>query len=329
MNKKSIFYGLILLLTLSLTLGVVAASDNFANETVGVSLETQVNDVQLEVSNEKVSKMDSDTLLRSTNEDNEILNMSNDENSVLEYGETVTTLSPGPDYVRIDNEYTAFCVNTLQNVPPTGSIYSVQPTNIVTHTYTNQPTSNLVKLAIVYYSDNPDFQKKITHGNGVNRYSSRFQHLIWYLTGYFGQGQDSYFMNYLQSDSLMYHAYNDINKLNRNGEIIPDHYTYRYNDTHEVTYDFAAFKPNTYGNLQMLLGYKKVFTQLPTSYEIQKVTLTPKVPLNDQVTFELIYKNTGNVDLYNAYIVEEKWDDGLVYDSFIDYRYICKHCFNE
>ena len=51
MNKKSIFYGLILLLTLSLTLGVVSASDNFANETVGVSLETPVNDVQLEVNN--------------------------------------------------------------------------------------------------------------------------------------------------------------------------------------------------------------------------------------------------------------------------------------
>lgn len=62
MNKKSIFYGLILLLTLSLTLGVVSASDNFANETVGVSLETHVNDVQLEVNNEEVSKMDSNTL---------------------------------------------------------------------------------------------------------------------------------------------------------------------------------------------------------------------------------------------------------------------------
>ena len=49
MNKK-ILYGLILLITLSLSLGVVSASDNFANETIGVSLETPANDIQLEAS---------------------------------------------------------------------------------------------------------------------------------------------------------------------------------------------------------------------------------------------------------------------------------------
>ena len=108
--------------------------------------------------------------------------------------------------------------------------------------------------------------------------------------------------------------------------MIPDHYTFRYNSTHNVTYDFVAFQSSS--NYQNLLGYKKFYTPLPASYEIQKVTLTPKVPLNDQVTFELIYKNTGNVDLYNAYIVEEKWDDGLVYDSFIDNRNIWKHSIN-
>ena len=49
MNKK-IFYGIILLITLSLSLGVVSASDNFANETIGASLETPTNDIQLETS---------------------------------------------------------------------------------------------------------------------------------------------------------------------------------------------------------------------------------------------------------------------------------------
>ena len=49
MNKK-IFYGIILLITLSLSLGVVSASDNFANETIGASIETPTNDIQLETS---------------------------------------------------------------------------------------------------------------------------------------------------------------------------------------------------------------------------------------------------------------------------------------
>ena len=79
-------------ITLSLTFGVVSASDNFANETIGVSLETQVNDVQLEVNNEKVSKMDSDTLLKSTNEDvsemdSDTLLESANEDNVLEKNE--------------------------------------------------------------------------------------------------------------------------------------------------------------------------------------------------------------------------------------------------
>ena len=46
MDKK-ILYGLILLLTLSLSLGAVSASDNYANEAVGISLEAPANDVSI------------------------------------------------------------------------------------------------------------------------------------------------------------------------------------------------------------------------------------------------------------------------------------------
>ena len=171
MNKKSIFYGLILLITLSLTFGVVSASDNFANETIGVSLETQVNDVQLEVNNEKVSKMDSDTLLKSTNEDvsemdsDTLLESANEDNvleknnesilglknslslndELLKYGEIVTTQTPGPDNVLMSNGYTAYCVNTIRDPPGVGARYSVQPTSIVYHSWNNKPVSNLVK----------------------------------------------------------------------------------------------------------------------------------------------------------------------------------------
>ena len=316
MNKKSIFYGLILLLTLSLTLGVVSASDNFANETVGVSLETPVNDVQLEVNNKEVSKiasdtlsdtkkenvseMDSDTLLESKNED---VVLENDESilglksslslndELLKYGEIVTTQTPGPDNVLMSNGYTAYCVNTIRDPPGVGARYSVQPTSIVYHSWNNKPVSNLVKLAIVYYADNPAFHEKISIGSGQNRYSSRLQHLIWYFAGYIDSGNydNSVYLNelYNKDRNYLYSAYFDIFNRNKNGEMIPDHYTFRYNSTHNVTYDFVAFQSSS--NYQNLLGYKKFYTPLPTSYEIQKVTLTPKVLLNDKVIFELIY----------------------------------------
>ena len=67
MNKK-ILYGLILLLTLSLTLGAVSASDDFSNETLGVSLSAPVNDIELSSNNEGASAMGSDALLGLSNE---------------------------------------------------------------------------------------------------------------------------------------------------------------------------------------------------------------------------------------------------------------------
>ncbi len=368
MNKKAILYGLIFLTTLSLTLGAVSASD-FADEALGISLDTPVNDVQTGVSNEEVSYTNTDTLLESSNEDvleismnEDVPEISTDENlsdrssdtlgsanekvafedeklglelesslknnnGLLGYGEIVTTVTPGPDNVLLSNGYRAYCVNVLQNIPGVGTKYSVSPTNVVTHTYNNKPISNLVKLAIFYYSEDPVFQEKISHGEGQNRYSSRLQHLLWYLSGYMGSNHDSYYLSYLTKDPPLYNAYRDV--INRDkSEKIPDHFTLRYNSTHDVTYDFVAFRPVSNSYMQLLMGYNKVFTEIPTSYEIQKVTITPKVLLNEQVIFELIYNNTCNIDLNNVFIVEEKWDDGLVYDSFIDNQNIWKHSIN-
>ena len=283
--------------------------------------------------------MDSDTLLESKNEDvvlendESILGLKNSlslNDELLKYGEIVTTQTPGPDNVLMSNGYTAYCVNTIRDPPGVGAIYSVQPTSIVYHSWNNKPVSNLVKLAIVYYADNPAFHEKISIGSGQNRYSSRLQHLIWYFAGYIDSGNydNSVYLNelYNKDRNYLYSAYFDIFNRNKNGEKIPDHYTFRYNSTHNVTYDFVAFQSSS--NYQNLLGYKKFYTPLPTSYEIQKVTLTPKVLLNEKVIFELIYKNTGGIDLDNVFIVEENWDDGLEYDSFIDYGNIWIHSIN-
>ena len=48
-------------------------------------------------------------------------------------------------------------------------------------------------------------------------------------------------MSYNKDRNYLYSAYFDIFNRNKNGEMIPDHYTFRYNSTHNVTYDFVAF----------------------------------------------------------------------------------------
>ena len=83
---------------------------------------------------------------------------------------------------------------------------------------------------------------------------------IWYFTGYIGGFyDDSTYLQYLRTDPLSYNAYYDILNRDKSGEIIPDHYTVKYNSTHTLTYDFVAFKPVNGNNYQMLLFLQKSF----------------------------------------------------------------------
>ena len=50
--------------------------------------------------------------------------------------------------------------------------------------------------------------------------------------------------------------------------------------------------------------------------DVQKITLTPVVPLGNQTSFEIIVRNTGEVALHNV-VLEETSYEGLTYDSYV------------
>ena len=54
------------------------------------------------------------------------------------------------------------------------------------------------------------------------------------------------------------------------------------------------------------------------SLDVQKITINRTVNAGDQVMFEIVVHNLGQVDLTNV-VVREDTFTGLVYDSFIDY----------
>lgn len=54
--------------------------------------------------------------------------------------------------------------------------------------------------------------------------------------------------------------------------------------------------------------------------DVQKITLDPVVLVGNQVTFEIIVKNIGEVTLSNVFVEESSYD-GLTYDSFVKNRY--------
>ncbi|WP_149732843.1 DUF11 domain-containing protein, partial [Methanobrevibacter millerae] len=58
-------------------------------------------------------------------------------------------------------------------------------------------------------------------------------------------------------------------------------------------------------------------TVLTPDLSVEKITITPVVKIGDQVTFEIIVRNTGETKLTNVFVEETSYN-GLIYDSFVD-----------
>ena len=56
------------------------------------------------------------------------------------------------------------------------------------------------------------------------------------------------------------------------------------------------------------------------NYTIEKHSLKQKIELGEQAIFEIIVKNRGNNDLSNVFVVESKYDSGLVYLDYVSVK---------
>ena len=316
MNNKIFIYLLFMLVILSATLGAVSASANTTESTLLSVDESYVgNDVALGSSNEE-SIENEDEILALSNEENidksnRTLSLSNEEgidgdNDILGWGERVQTTTRGCDYVQLTNGYTGFCANRQLTFPTTGTEYFTAQQYILTHDKrVGERVDNKLRLAIVHYADNPLFHEKIS----IRAYSlgdfSRTQQLIWYLSNYDELAPISF--DYLKKDSLLNNAYFDIINRHNNGEWIPEEGVTYNNGTHEITYEFFAFKSG--GTYQTLIGYKKTIKEIPPApknpgMEVNKKSLTPNVKAGEQTQFLITVTNTGDIDLGNVFVKE-------------------------
>ena len=336
MNKK-ILYGLILLLTLSLSLGIVSASENITesavlsvgesyvagDEALSLSYEESIeNDQTLSLSSEE-SISDNETLSLSNEEIIEdgivTLKTSNEDNTeVLSFGESVVTQERGADYVSMSNGFTAFCAKRLGTFPTSGTPYITEQQYILTHVETGARVDNKLRLAVIHYADRPEFQEKVRFWRIAAGSFSRTQMLIWYLTQY---DTNKYCMQDLDGDPILKNAYYDIINRHNNGEWIPEEgITYKLDDTHEVKYEFLAFKSSS--TYQTLFGFKKIIKEIPPTpknpgMEVDKKSLTPNVKVGEQTLFLITVRNTGDVNLNNVF-VEEQIPDGLTFSDYND-----------
>ncbi|SDA72906.1 anti-sigma factor domain-containing protein, partial [Methanobrevibacter millerae] len=94
-----------------------------------------------------------------------------------------------------------------------------------------------------------------------------------------------------------------------------------------VAYLFVYFNTTVRGNFTNVIvtgsdetdnkTTNNTTTVLTPDFTVKKITSTPSVKIGDQVTFEIVVRNTGETVLNNVF-VEESSHDGLIYDSFVD-----------
>lgn len=244
--NKNLLYVFLMVVVLSTTLGVVSASDNMTQATQDVLAVEPNNDIELQ--NNAIEK---DNAIQ----DDEILSDSNENDEALNDGNVIKTVTKGADYVELDNGYTGFCVDREATFPVAGTEYNVAQQSSLMHSKrTTESVGNKLRLAVVYYADLPEFKEKITNPYAAAAFS-RTQQLIWYLTNY--DDLAPYSFEYLNKDSLLKNAYFDVINRHNNGEWIDENgITIKYDDTHDVKYEFLALKSTS--TYQTLFAYKKI-----------------------------------------------------------------------
>ena len=190
MNKNIFIYLLFVLVILSAAVSAVSASENITepallsvgesyiaqDDTLSLSYEESIDDDQtLNLPNEEIIEDDNGTLSLSDG----------DNTDVLQFGELVETNYGGSDYVQMSNGYTVFCADRLGAFPKKAGVqyYTVEQYQLI-HDYTKQRVDNKLRLAIVYYAENPAFKEEKTLLRVALGGFSRTQHLIWFLSHY-------------------------------------------------------------------------------------------------------------------------------------------------
>ena len=66
-----------------------------------------------------------------------------------------------------------------------------------------------------------------------------------------------------------------------------------------------------------------------SNFTISKITITPKVTVGEEAVFEIIVRNTGDLDLQNLTVIESKYDSGLVYLRFVPVKGNWEHVLDD
>lgn len=215
--------------------------------------------------------------------------------NVLNLNLTEVTFANYSSLIKFSNGYYGYCIEPASFTG--GSGFAIDDLSHLTNSLTGEDVSEYLKIFVWYYYNNENATPS--------------------LEGYLPQ---QYLYIFTTTNYTIYAEYyppiKKVIDLYDSGFRVPSKNAIRklYNGSYMV-FNFKTFlTPTSYQNdIMFKVDY---LDDIDTHMKVEKITVTPVVGLGNRTSFIIRVTNDCNYTLHDVFVVEDRWDDGLVYDSW-------------
>jgi len=225
---------------------------------------------------------------------NYTINNSNDDNRETSLNLTKIVYGTYRGLINFSNGYYGYCIEPYATEGGDG--YAIDDLSSLTDLNGND-VSEYLKIFIWYYYNNTNVSSDLL-GYDMQLYLAEF------TTGNFNRLAKYYL------------SLNKTVELYESGFRVPTHNAVRKLDNGSyMIFNFKTFLTTTVHQTCIMFNVSYL-DELDTHMEVEKITVKPLVNLTSKAPFIIRVTNDCNYTLDNVFVVEDKWDDGLVYDSW-------------
>ncbi|WP_040681899.1 hypothetical protein [Methanobrevibacter boviskoreani] len=215
--------------------------------------------------------------------------------NVLNLNLTEVTFANYSGLIRFSNGYYGYCIEPASFTG--GSGFATDDLSHLTNSLTGEDVSEYLKIFVWYYYNNENATPS--------------------LGGYIPQ---QYLYVFTTTNFTIYAQYyppiKKVIDLYDSGFRVPSKNAVKLLDNGSyMVFNFKTFlTPTSYQNdIMFKVDY---LDDIDTHMKVEKITVTPVVGLGNRTSFIIRVTNDCNYTLHDVFVVEDSWDDGLVYDSW-------------
>lgn len=221
------------------------------------------------------------------------INNSSNTNDILSINLTKITYSTYKGLINYSNGYYGYCTEPYSSTGGEG--YAIDDLSYITNINDGKDVSEYIKIFIWYYYENKNPEPSLG-GYFESQYIAEFTHRNFY--------------------SSKHPPIQKIVELYDSGFRVPSHNAIKKLDNGSyMVFNFKTFL-TTKGNQNTIMFNVSYLDKLDTHMKVEKITETKIVNLGNKTSFIIRVTNDCDYILHNVSVIEDKWDDGLIYDSW-------------